>query len=74
MRIQQLRTMKSERVPGICVADPDADCDNCSLKDRLLCRFEKTFAKKFLLYNDCYYSCLDFYFERRGAGSFYYRG
>ncbi len=46
--------MKSERVPGICVADPDADCDNCSLKDRLLCRFEKTFANKFLLGNITY--------------------
>ena len=49
-----MKLMKSERVPGICVADPDADCDNCSLKDRILCRFEKALADKFLVGNISY--------------------
>ncbi|MFX0044307.1 MAG: hypothetical protein ACFE8Z_00525 [Candidatus Hermodarchaeota archaeon] len=46
--------MRSEQIPGICVAEPDADCDNCSLKDELLCRFEKALADRFLLGNISY--------------------
>lgn len=37
-----------------CVANKDNDCEDCELNDKLLCRFEKKFANKFLVGNIFY--------------------
>jgi hypothetical protein len=37
-----------------CVASDTSNCSECNLKDRLICRFDKSFANKFLLGNTTY--------------------
>ena len=51
---KEILSKMKDRVEGICVADPNADCEDCSLKDRLLCKFDKSFANKFLIGNITY--------------------
>ena len=39
--------MHSQRIKGICIADPNANCVNCALNEKLLCNFSMSFAHKF---------------------------
>ena len=46
--------MQCKKVDGICVAESDAICVDCELRNDVLCHFSKKFANKFLLGNSIY--------------------
>ena len=46
--------MHCEKVEGICLADENANCEECELNGLVLCHFPKEFANKFLWGNILY--------------------
>lgn len=46
--------MQCKKVDGICVAESNANCVDCDLRNDVLCHFSKKFANKFLLGNSIY--------------------
>ncbi len=46
--------MDYKKIDGICIAEENVNCDECELKNVVLCHFSKSFANKFLIGNTIY--------------------
>lgn len=48
------RWLHAQRIAGICIANPDADCEHCELNAHLICNFPAKLANTFLWGNVLY--------------------